>query len=55
MAEGRTATRAEVEASIDGGYPILMDTAVKHDGPEGVAELERLRLDALRYLPPGAA
>jgi hypothetical protein len=53
-AEGRQATREEVLASIDSGYPILMDTATKHDGPEGVKELTRMRDQAMRYLPAAA-
>jgi len=50
-AEGRQATRQEVLASIDSGYPFLLDTATKHDGPEGVAELQRMRAAALKLLP----
>jgi len=50
-AEGRQATRQEVLASIDSGYPFLLDTATKHDGPEGVAELQRMRDAALKLLP----
>ena len=53
-AEGRQATRQEVLASIDSGYPILLDTATKHDGPEGVKELMRMRDVAMRYLPAAA-
>jgi hypothetical protein len=53
-AEGRQATRDEVLASIDSGYPILMDIAVKHDGPDGVKELTRMRDVAMRYLPAAA-
>lgn len=53
-AEGRQATREEVLASIDSGYPILMDIATKHDGPEGVKELQRMRDVAMRYLPAAA-
>jgi hypothetical protein len=50
-AEGRTATRAEILASIDSGYPILLDVATRLDGPEGVAELTRHRDRAMRLLP----
>lgn len=53
-AEGRQATREEVLASIDSGYPILMEVAVKHDGPEGVKELMKQRDAAMRYLPAAA-
>lgn len=53
-AEGRQATREEVLASIDSGYPILLDVATKHDGPDGVKELTRLRDAAMRYLPAAA-
>ncbi|HEX5211649.1 MAG TPA: hypothetical protein VFW22_07945, partial [Pseudolabrys sp.] len=54
FAEGREATREEVLASIDGGYPILLDTATRYDGPDGVAELARLRDVAMQYLPAAA-
>lgn len=50
-AEGRKATRTEIEASIESGFPFLLDTATRYDGPEGVAELERHRVEALRLLP----
>lgn len=50
-AEGRRATRAEILASIDSGYPFLLDTATKYDGPEGVKELERMRDAAMKLLP----
>lgn len=53
-AEGRQATREEVLASIDSGYPLLLDTATKHDGPDGVKELIRARDAAMRYLPAAA-
>ena len=53
-AEGRQATREEVLASIDSGYPLLLDTATKHDGPDGVKELTRRRDAAMRYLPAAA-
>ena len=49
-AKGRTATRAEVMESIDSGYPILMDVAVK-DGREAVVTLERQRTLALKLVP----
>jgi hypothetical protein len=50
-AHGRQATRDEIMASIESGYPILLDIATKHDGPEGVAELEKMRERALHLLP----
>lgn len=34
-AQGRPATRAEVEASLNGGLPLLEQTARRCDGPEG--------------------
>lgn len=40
FAEGRKATRAEVEHSVDTGLPSLRELA-EMDGPEGLAELER--------------
>lgn len=49
-AEGRQATRAEVMASIESGYPLLLAEAEK-DGHEAVLELERLRQAAMKYLP----
>lgn len=54
FAEGREATRAEVLASIDSGLPLLRELAEK-DGPEAVAELERMHAAALAYLPAEAA
>ena len=50
-AEGRTATRAEVLAAIDSGYPILLDVARRFDGPESIPELEKMRDDAMRLVP----
>jgi hypothetical protein len=49
-AEGRQATRGEIQASIDGGFPILLDMAMK-DGQEAVDELTRLAHTALQLLP----
>jgi hypothetical protein len=49
-AYGRQATRAEIMASIESGYPALLEPA-ERDGPEAVAELVRLRREAERYLP----
>jgi hypothetical protein len=40
-AQGRPAKRVEVELSVSTGLPFLRDTAAKHDGPEGMQELER--------------
>ena len=50
-AEGRAATRAEVEASIESGLPFLLEAA-HQDGDEAIAELERRRV-ALQALLPG--
>ena len=47
---GRPATRAEILASIESGYPLLQREAVK-DGPEAVAELCRMRDAAMTLLP----
>jgi hypothetical protein len=47
---GRQATRAEVEASIESGYPFLFEAA-KKDGLEAIHELGRLRLEAMQLLP----
>jgi len=49
-AQGRAATRAEVDASIQSGMPILAGAATE-DGPRAVAELERQLADALTLLP----
>ena len=54
FAEGRDATRAEVLASIDSGLPILREVA-DEDGPEAVAELERMHRAALAYVPQEVA
>lgn len=48
--EGRQATRAEIQASIDSGFPILLGEAMK-DGQEAVDELTRLAHTALQLLP----
>lgn len=47
-AEGRAATRAEVEASIESGLPLL---EADKEGPAAAAELGRLVDVARRYLP----
>ena len=52
-ARGRQATREEIEESIATGYPELMAKA-RLDEPESIAELERLRADAMRFLPAAA-
>lgn len=49
-AEGREATRAEVLASIDSGFPLLLDMATQ-EGPDAVAELASLHERALHLLP----
>jgi hypothetical protein len=49
-AEGRRATRVEIEASIDSGYPLLEAEAWK-DGPGAVDELARQAAAALKLLP----
>jgi hypothetical protein len=49
-AHGRAATRAEVEASIDSGYPLLLNMA-QQDGPAAVQELVQMREAAMRFLP----
>jgi hypothetical protein len=54
FAEGREATRAEVLASIDSGLPLLSEMAEK-DGPEAVAELERMHREALAHVPQEAS
>jgi hypothetical protein len=49
-AHGRTATRAEIMASIDTGYPLLMEMA-QRDGAEAVAELEQMKVEAMALVP----
>jgi hypothetical protein len=49
-AEGKPATRLQVLASIDKGYPQLLAQA-KRDGAAGLRELERLRGQAMTLLP----
>lgn len=50
FAERRPATRAEVMASIESGYPLLLEVA-KAESPAAVRELERMRDAAMRWLP----
>ena len=52
--EGRTATRAEVMASIDGGLPILLAEAEK-DGPYAVSTLNEMMARAITLVPGGSA
>jgi hypothetical protein len=49
-AEGRKATHDEIMASIDSGMPILRGMA-EQDGPEAVAELEKMYADAMQLVP----
>jgi hypothetical protein len=49
FAEGRTATRAEVEESIRTGYPILEGIAAEQEG--AVEELNKKRAEIERLLP----
>lgn len=50
FSHGRAATRQEVMASIESGYPILLGEAEK-DGPEAVALLGRMRDQAMAFIP----
>lgn len=50
FAEGRRATRAEVEASIDSGLPTLQALAFQ-DGPEAESALAKATKEFLKYLP----
>lgn len=55
FAHGRSATRAEVLASIDSGMPLLRAEAEADPDPVGaVAELDRLHAAALRLIPAEA-
>lgn len=49
-AEGRAATRAEVEASVESGLPILREMA-EAEGPRAVAELDAQVRAVAPYLP----
>lgn len=49
-AEGRKATHDEIMASIDSGMPILRGMA-EQDGPEAVAELEKMYTNAMELVP----
>lgn len=48
--EGRPATRAEAWASIEGGYPTLLNLA-RQEGAASIDELERMKTVALEFLP----
>jgi len=48
--EGRTATRAEVLASIESGLPILRKTA-EEDGPRALLELKAMTERAMQLVP----
>jgi hypothetical protein len=52
-AHGRSATRGEIQRSIDTGFPLLQDAA-RGDGPGALAELNRQLADALTLLPTEA-
>lgn len=49
-AHGRRATRDEIMAAIDSGYPLLLEAA-EQDGPDAVAMLEHDRDVAMRLVP----
>lgn len=49
-AEGRAATRDEIEESVNTGLPLLMEPAVS-EGPRAVRELERMTTSFRRLLP----
>lgn len=48
--EGREATRAEVEESIESGLPILMEMA-QSEGPESIVRLLKQKIAAMKYFP----
>jgi hypothetical protein len=50
FAEGRNATRAEVDAAINKGLPILRSTAAQ-EGPDAVADMEKALKRAMPLLP----
>jgi hypothetical protein len=47
---GRQATRAEIDASMESGYPLLFEPAVA-EGPSAVVELLGLKNAATKWLP----
>lgn len=49
FAEGRAATKAEIAASVESGFPALYEIATK-EGPDAVAELGRLAEQFWRML-----
>lgn len=54
-AEGRDATRSEIMASIESGFPILRDAAAAESFPERALEILQIQYKtALRYVPGGA-
>lgn len=53
-AEGRTATRGEVDESIRTGLPLLQAEAEK-DGPRALADLDAQVVQAQRWLPAAVA
>lgn len=48
--EGRRARRAEIDASIDSGYPLLFQAALQ-DGPNALALLEKQKFTFETFLP----
>lgn len=52
--EARRASRADVMASIDSGYPLLREVA-EREGPEAISALERQLSIAMGLLPPEVA
>jgi len=48
--EGRAATRADVDAAVDGGMPILLETA-RTEGPFAVEALGKMAARAARWYP----
>lgn len=50
FAQTRRATRGEVMASIESGYPLLLEMAEK-ESPVAVRELEQMRGAAMRWVP----
>ena len=50
FAEGRTATRSEVEASVASGFPLLLAEA-EREGPDAIDALVRMTMHAMQYLP----
>lgn len=51
---GRTATRGEVDASVESGLPLLRDAAMRYPNPDALQHLAACVARARQYLPAAA-